>query len=360
MRSDTAAVFQGSPRIQYKIGNENYYSPDAPLPSLAVGTAFTVYIKWSNLCLHAGGTADCRESLSGSTLTIGINNPGDSTLKESVSFIVNLRFIDSASTTYTNYTQCIEGAAPASLTQGVCDFGVLPGDEKIYIHYFQASSNDLQTDHASIKYNRLVLFYASTFAAINNKSNNFPLTLKNNSPDIPSLLSRKITGLVNEERYCIALGNQDQAGNITYFTPASELNDADTAKVAKYCATPAQVVGLLDDKHCFIATATFGSQMAPEVITFRKFRNEFLLTNDLGRKFVRSYYKFGPVAAQWISESPFLKSLALAFLWPLLLFAQLSLALGMLPALLIGLIIAVALQRGVRSLWRRRTLAGEL
>lgn len=355
LKSDTASIFTGTPLLRYKIGSSSYLTPANPLPTLSPGVPFVVNIPWRDLCSGAG-VANCQGDISNQTLTVGISNDSDEDFEESVPFVVNYRFIDAADTSYASYTACPEGSTPASATQGICDFEVLPGDEKIYLQYFAPSSNGLETSHSAIKYDRLVFFYAPTFAQLNNTAGSFVLNMTNNAPSEPSLASRKITGLQNDQTYCLALGNQDQAGNISFFTPASELTSANEKK---YCATPSEVVGLLDDKKCFIATATFGSDMAPEVVTFRKFRNEFLLTNTLGRAFVHNYYKYGPIAAKWITESPFLKSVSLTLLWPLLLFVKMSLALGLLPALLVLLIAAVTMQKGLVQWRRNRSQVGD-
>jgi hypothetical protein len=66
---------------------------------------------------------------------------------------------------------------------------------------------------------------------------------------------------------------------------------------------------------CFIATAAFGSYLAPEVKILRKFRDAYLISNFkfrisnfkieipnyLGRAFVKSYYRFSPPVADYIS-----------------------------------------------------------
>src|SRR2546423_2026196 len=58
---------------------------------------------------------------------------------------------------------------------------------------------------------------------------------------------------------------------------------------------------------CFIATATYGSPFAPEVLIFRRFRDEILLTSKLGNALVNIYYWVSPPLARLISKTRFLK-----------------------------------------------------
>jgi hypothetical protein len=69
---------------------------------------------------------------------------------------------------------------------------------------------------------------------------------------------------------------------------------------------------------CFIATAVFGSKMEPSVILLRKFRNEFLLTNKLGKNFVDFYYQHSPKFASFISDHNLLKGIVRIALLPVL------------------------------------------
>jgi hypothetical protein len=105
-----------------------------------------------------------------------------------------------------------------------------------------------------------------------------------------------------------------------------------------YIATPGKVVGLLpEDFNCFIATAAYGSGFYQKLSVLRKFRNEILLTSELGTKFVRAYYKFGPKAAAVIRERPLLRKItqvALAPVWGVAWFALHYGALGTMIALL--------------------------
>ena len=58
---------------------------------------------------------------------------------------------------------------------------------------------------------------------------------------------------------------------------------------------------------CFIATATYGSPLAPEVMVFRHFRDDILLTSKAGTAFVEFYYLVSPPLARLISNGRFLK-----------------------------------------------------
>ena len=73
---------------------------------------------------------------------------------------------------------------------------------------------------------------------------------------------------------------------------------------------------------CFIATATFGSDLAPEVILLRTFRDSEILHTSAGRSFMISfnsfYYSFSPQVASLIASSPPLRYAMKAMLYPLI------------------------------------------
>lgn len=74
---------------------------------------------------------------------------------------------------------------------------------------------------------------------------------------------------------------------------------------------------------CFIATASYGSKSHPIVVLLSRFRDEFLLSNDLGSMFVEFYYTHSPPIATWISSSKLLRWGCQIFLFPLVLIAGL-------------------------------------
>ncbi len=67
---------------------------------------------------------------------------------------------------------------------------------------------------------------------------------------------------------------------------------------------------------CFIATATYGSPMAKEVIILRNFRDNVLLKNSAGRRFVNFYSKVAPAIADYIGEHETLRTAARVTLTP--------------------------------------------
>jgi hypothetical protein len=73
---------------------------------------------------------------------------------------------------------------------------------------------------------------------------------------------------------------------------------------------------------CFIATAAYGSPMAPEVMVFRRFRDEVLQRSEPGRMLVDVYYRVSPPLAKYISGRPLLRSAARGILVPAALLAH--------------------------------------
>jgi Flp pilus assembly protein TadD len=59
-----------------------------------------------------------------------------------------------------------------------------------------------------------------------------------------------------------------------------------------------------DKGGCFIATAVYGSDQAPQVQTLRVFRDRRLLPSRLGRRVVDWYYRFAPRVAVVVAASP--------------------------------------------------------
>lgn len=53
---------------------------------------------------------------------------------------------------------------------------------------------------------------------------------------------------------------------------------------------------------CYIATCVYGSYDCPEVWTLRRFRDDILATNILGRAFIHTYYAVSPIVVKYFGE----------------------------------------------------------
>ena len=59
---------------------------------------------------------------------------------------------------------------------------------------------------------------------------------------------------------------------------------------------------------CFIATAAYGTETASELDILRDFRDQVLLKNALGSRFVEAYYRVSPPVADFIARNDFLRA----------------------------------------------------
>ncbi len=112
-------------------------------------------------------------------------------------------------------------------------------------------------------------------------------------------------------------------------------------------------------KWCFIATAAYESDAAPEVIVLRAFRDRYLMKTVLGRLAVDWYYRHSPAAAALLNAHPSFKPAVRAALMPVVgaafLLTETPSALLTCIALVAGTIIIFGIYRLAR---KRRTRAG--
>jgi len=59
---------------------------------------------------------------------------------------------------------------------------------------------------------------------------------------------------------------------------------------------------------CFIATAAYGTETASQLDILRDFRDQVLLENALGSRFVAAYYRVSPPVADFIAKHDFLRA----------------------------------------------------
>ena len=59
---------------------------------------------------------------------------------------------------------------------------------------------------------------------------------------------------------------------------------------------------------CFIATATYGTALHEDINVLRDFRDDYLMSNPVGRAFVKIYYSSSPPLADVIRENEGLRT----------------------------------------------------
>lgn len=63
-----------------------------------------------------------------------------------------------------------------------------------------------------------------------------------------------------------------------------------------------------NNSDCFVATAAFGTPLQHEIQVLRDWRDQSLRYTSSGRKFIKGYYKFGPIVASFINKYPVFKA----------------------------------------------------
>ncbi len=336
-------------------------------------STFTVTVPWGDLCNGVtSGSTDCSTNLNADLYIAFENIGGGTATTDSVIVKIVTRFAKtSAQDSSWNYVDCPTDPDPNTEKVGFCHFKVFPGDKKIYADGLAVSTSFPTSPSTGAPYKAAVFLYeiqqtgetdAQTVARITNASPSKTISVGTVSTGSDPLSDSRIEGLTNGSRYCMVMASQDQTGVISFFTPTATNAVAPAVAVSPttLCTSPEPVVGLLDDKHCFIATAAFGSDMAPEVQSFRDFRNKYLLPFSWGQKFVKTYYKYSPKYAELIAGNDVAKAVVRGALWPLLLFARMSVAFGFWVTLLIMATAVLTFVELYRRLILGRNVRGEL
>ena len=331
------------------------------MPELAIGQTLdlSTLLTWGHLCnVDANFDPSCDPTAASGTITnfaeptlkifLGIDTDNNTIIDadEIRSVIVSLNHIDTSAPSVQNYCT----PTGDSSLNGICGYTIRPGDQKVKIDIFPSASTPTNNTGGPA-WHGIGVFYktlsnlADDANDVSNSSSPAIVRTFNSSFDLSNDI---IDGLQNGTRYCFAMGNVNKAQNIFLFSLTG-------SAAADVCAVPSEVVGLLDDKSCFISTAAFGSNMATEVQIFRNFRDHFLLQSDLGRQFVKTYYKYSPPLANMISESEILKFIARLFLYPLYFFSLISLKWGFLESLFVLVVLVILISRFKKIIFSKRT-----
>lgn len=307
--------------------------------------SFSVTTTWGELCGAANASNLCTTDFK-ATFAFGVGTSTTETPTEKIDITFIMSHVDASLATDNFHTPCEYGVTDGTSGDGFCEVTMYRGDAKVFAENLTLAASSVTAGVTSeVKFSGLSFFYSetaldgsgdvATLAAIRN---NMPtITIEYDNTRVPPEVDARLTGLDNGKRYCFLMANRDVTGNMFKATPvhtAPYPTHSNASPADLFCASPSEVIGLLDDKKCFIATAAFGSPMEPSVQVLREFRDRYLKTNAVGRAFVDWYYEISPPIAKWIAARPEARFVVRAALVPALAFAQLSLSWGLGLALL--------------------------
>lgn len=292
------------------------------LTGVVAGTTYNVQMTWDSICAASGSTGTTGSNCSVGTesfsksLKIGLKTASGTTdvdTNNAKTYTLKFRAVDPADSDVAFF---VDSTCTANMT-GFCDYSVFPGDSKVYLEQPFAGGIG---PNSLIRWSAMRVYYATgAIPAINANSSYQDLSVTNKdkvtTPEDMQLSPNYVDGLTNDQRYQFLIASVDETGIIQQFYDPDTYLDAGT-EINKHTATPGEVVGLLKNKKCFIATAAYGSPMDSRVEMLRQFRNKYLLTSFLGRQFVKFYYRYSPPLAHFISEHESLRAFSRAILWP--------------------------------------------
>ncbi len=157
---------------------------------------------------------------------------------------------------------------------------------------------------------------------------------------------------IAQQTYYLATKVYDNTGNRNTSTFSAEQSIAigptnESALSNTMSGLPEAVLAFpnLPNEGCFIATAAYGADHAPELTILREFRDEVLLTNRAGHLLVAMYYRYSPPVAAVIADYPWLKALVRALLLPIVIVAVFILQASTIPKLLVTTLFLILVWR---------------
>lgn len=323
---------------------------DQPITSIVLdavnGRSYSFRATWAQLATALSFSFTCTTSPCGGTKTVYFGPVKDDKYVEKVTLKINYSVVNSSNLSTTGLSKALAKWCPPTsrdpltsnvASTGLCFFEMFPGDQKAYITNFISGWGASPTDpDTSLTYGNLAMFYAEkpaggtvldSLRSITNTSSKAFIGLTTTVGD--PLSSYKVNGLENgtadtTKTYCFLPALQDATGTFIYFLDFQS-SGIDAAAYDNMCASPSEVVGVLSDKDCFVATVAFGTRHHVFLDVLREFRNKYMHPYGWGKKFIKFYYANGPGWAKNISENIWAKSVVKVALIPVIAFAYLVL-----------------------------------
>lgn len=347
-KTDNASAIAAGSKLFFLVNSTVQLLPDSGTSTdISVNADLYITIEWGRLCEALGSDRSCSVATGSKSIQFGISTTGDTTLEESITVEVTILGDSTGSAQYVTNCKPELGGIDAP-KMGFCWVQLKRGDEKVYIDEELYYGTGFNSTPDGGKYTALRVYFAEgpetgdnlTFPTVVNSSSDFKdLTFTMNG-EVPTLDNNKITGLKNGTRYYFMFANVDEAGNVMYFsnyTPSSNPIFPAYLDYNFHSMMPEEVSGALEGKECFIATAAYGSPMAPQLDILRTFRDQFLKTNALGRWLVKKYYIYGPKWAKKIKQRDSVRAAVRTALSPVVSAAQWMILYGLKSFILISL-----------------------
>ncbi len=142
------------------------------------------------------------------------------------------------------------------------------------------------------------------------------------SIDVGDIIAYRLDDFLDGVTYFIAVTAYDTSGNESDFSNEVSVMVNDTSS-SNTTAVQTGSEGGYTEWGCFIATAAFGSSWEPHVRALCDFRDHYLIRkSQIGKPFIRDYYRYSPFIAQNIETNPSLKATLRMSLAPLVILSQ--------------------------------------
>ncbi len=142
------------------------------------------------------------------------------------------------------------------------------------------------------------------------------------------LLSGNFTFYLNDIQYNQKIKSNDKISFITLNFTGTGNNKIDIIATNTFAGVEEKTETLVIDEStskgggCLIATATYGTELAPQVQQLREIRDQKLMKTESGQTFLNSfnefYYSFSPVVADYERDNPVFKEAVNIVITPML------------------------------------------